>query len=1441
MAYFEKLDISVFSFFDESPDPMIVFSEDQIVFVNKYWLDNFQFEFKKWQEFVNSGVSQNELYRFFLAGELPKSDFLRALKSKNGFQSRFQWTFINLSSNSEKRYCLAKGKRHFTLGEIMYAGKNADNPARAKEHLGFVETILRNSHDMLAIVDSNKVYKFISASIIDKLGINPEDVIGKSVDAFIDSGLIQIVEGDLNDIWEGNDEIKINFWVKRPDGSQVFLESYAKNLFNDPDVEGILFSARDITDYHSAKKSLEKRYELEKLINKISAKFVNADVQHLDHVFIESLQMLGEFEMADRAYIFLIHSELETMEYVYEWTNEGIDSQIDDLKYIGIEEEAYTMKTLRKGEILVIPDVDDMPKTLTREQEVYRQQGIKSVLLIPIFSENKLVGFFGLDAVREKRAWTEKDEYVLRQLGDIYAGSFINRAIRKSLDRNEKLLASTEILAKSGSWRYSESKNKLVFSKGLNRIFELNDEIDSVEISELIKLIDQSDKKELLKKVKTAFFDKEGGEGEFSLKFPNGREKTISYNIEIRALARSDKSEIFGYCTDITHKRDAENYLKLQSQILAQVDDPIFVTDCNWNVIYINKAAKNECNLPPNKKFSGLIFDLFDFLSEDVGDIKSGITRLKKAEVFKKELNLKPLNGSVQPYDVSVQAFLNDEGSKLGYSFLIRNLTVLQKQEALAKRAKMVVENSPAVLFTIDPNDNFKILYISENISQFGYRAQDLIGKVNILDLIHPDDVEDLMDFHLKAEFEKGIPAYSGEYRIRKSNGEYRWVEDKSRELLDQEGKVVLHEGILQDVTERKKAREEILRSQERYRVLAANIPYINVFLIDKDLRYIVAQGSTLNDWGLNPSDFEGKTLAEVHKSNLSEIEPAVKEALFKRKGINKILVYRRRYYEITVKPVFHNGEVEYALGIIRDINEEYKAKENLQKSEEKYRRLVEESTEIIFSMNTDFTITYISPNIKQFLGYEPEEVLDHKLTDFLHESDTSELAKMATNSLHFLEQNQYLEFKLLRKDGVYRIFSSNGKIVTGEDGQIFYNGIARDITYLKEAQRELFLAKEKAEQASKIKSQFLSIMSHEIRTPMNAVIGMAHLLIDDKPRPDQLENLKTLQFSAENLLGLINDILDYTKIDSGKVELEHVDFEIKNVINRIIHSYSYQAREKALEIILEYDDEIPNRLLGDPVRLGQIVNNLVSNAVKFTPKGFIRIALRRIDEDSEEIAIKFDFEDSGIGIPENKLESIFEAFTQASAETTRKFGGTGLGLAIVKKLVALFGGEIQVKPRTGGGTLFTFVIRFRKVKAFTDIHFQRIEATEKDLKSAKILVAEDNLVNQMMINKFLIKWGVKEVVIAENGKEAIKEFNAKEFHLVLLDLQMPEMDGFEVAAYVRSHQDPIKRSLPIIALTASSLIDVKQQLEDVGMDDFIPKPFNPDNLYAKIIKYLNR
>ncbi len=541
----------------------------------------------------------------------------------------------------------------------------------------------------------------------------------------------------------------------------------------------------------------------------------------------------------------------------------------------------------------------------------------------------------------------------------------------------------------------------------------------------------------------------------------------------------------------------------------------------------------------------------------------------------------------------------------------------------------------------------------------------------------------------------------------------------------------------------------------------------------------------------------------------------------------------------MTIRPIFYGGEVEYALGILRDINEEYEAKVNLKKNEEKYRKLVEESTEIIFSINLDLEFTYVSPNVKQFLGYEVEEVINKNLIHFLNLEDNSGMEEFKKDRIKFLKENQYLEFKLKRKDGENRIFSTNGKLIETERGELFYNGIARDITKLRKAQKELYLAKEKAEQASMVKSQFLSIMSHEIRTPMNAVIGLSHLLLEDNPREDQLENLRTLQFSAENLLGLINDILDFNKIDSGKIELEKVPFEPKGILNRIVHSYAYQLREKHLEIQTKIDGDLPEFIVGDPVRLAQILNNLIANAVKFTDKGSITVSLSQVLQSERKVKIHFEVEDTGIGIAKDKTEKIFEAFTQASTDTTRKYGGTGLGLAIVKKLIQLFGSKICVQSKPGQGTVFWFDITFEKFSNEGANSQDIITGQVKELENVSLLVAEDNVVNQVLLKKYLAKWGVGNLEFAPNGKIALELFYSKPFDMVLLDLQMPTLDGFEVAKRIRGMGESQKAKVPIIALTASTYSEVKGQMEAVGMNDFVSKPFVPGSLYAKIIKYL--
>ena len=400
-------------------------------------------------------------------------------------------------------------------------------------------------------------------------------------------------------------------------------------------------------------------------------------------------------------------------------------------------------------------------------------------------------------------------------------------------------------------------------------------------------------------------------------------------------------------------------------------------------------------------------------------------------------------------------------------------------------------------------------------------------------------------------------------------------------------------------------------------------------------------------------------------------------------------------------------------------------------------------------------------------------------------------------------------------------------------------DSIFRKNEVLAETNIELQQEKIKAEKASKAKSEFLTVMSHELRTPLHAVIGTAHLLIQNSPRPDQFENLRTLRFSAENLLALINNILDFNKIESEKISLEHINFNLKMLIEEILSTMTVRAKLKNIELSSHYDDRLPVNVLGDPLRLSQIMNNLVSNALKFTEEGSVTIDVRLNSRTGNTWLFDFAVKDTGIGMKEDTLKTVFEAFTQASSETSRKYGGTGIGLTITRKLLELHGSEIKVESEFGKGSRFYFSIQFDEGHAPSADALLKNDSYEfQDFKGQHILLVEDNKVNILIAKKFLSGWNLV-VETAENGLIAVEKIQQQHFDLVLMDLQMPEMDGYQATAAIRQLGVEPYVSVPVIALTASSKADVFENIFLSGMNDFISKPFNPVELHEKIRTFL--
>ena len=423
---------------------------------------------------------------------------------------------------------------------------------------------------------------------------------------------------------------------------------------------------------------------------------------------------------------------------------------------------------------------------------------------------------------------------------------------------------------------------------------------------------------------------------------------------------------------------------------------------------------------------------------------------------------------------------------------------------------------------------------------------------------------------------------------------------------------------------------------------------------------------------------------------------------------------------------------------------------------------------------------------------------------------------------------------------------------------------VARDISDQKKIAKELTEAKvfaelatviaeeakNKAEEATKVaeeltriaevavnaKQQFLSNMSHEIRTPMNAIIGFTKVLLKTEMTDKQMEYLSAIKVSGEALTVLINDILDLAKVDSGKMTFEQIPFKMETSLSAMLHLFETKIQEKNLELVKIYDKNIPEVLIGDPVRLHQVILNLVSNAVKFTSEGKITVSVRVLSEDSDSVTIEFAISDTGIGISKEKIETVFEVFQQASSGTSRLYGGTGLGLAIVKQLVEPQGGSISVKSVIEEGTTFSVILSFKKTeeKALADIDLVKLDP---EIKNIRVLVVEDIALNQLLMKTILNEFGF-EFDMASNGKIAIEKLQHNTYDLILMDLQMPEMNGFEATEYIRNKMNS---KIPIVALTADVTTVDLAKCRSVGMNDYLSKPVDDRLLYNKIIEFVKK
>jgi PAS domain S-box-containing protein len=515
-------------------------------------------------------------------------------------------------------------------------------------------------------------------------------------------------------------------------------------------------------------------------------------------------------------------------------------------------------------------------------------------------------------------------------------------------------------------------------------------------------------------------------------------------------------------------------------------------------------------------------------------------------------------------------------------------------------------------------------------------------------------------------------------------------------------------------------------------------------------------------------------------------------------------------------------------------LNEIYEAtsriEQALQESERKLETVINNSPLILFSLDKHGIFTMFNGNgtktlkfpIGQVIGksiFDLGENLPVQLNDYLSAclgKDCSFKSKVNDRhfEVHFIPVRDHLQ------------------------NLVEMMGVATDITGMKQTEEDLIKTITIAEESSKIKEQFMANMSHEIRTPVHGIMSLSDILSKTSLNQEQATYLNAIRRSTDNLLVIINDILDLSKIESGKMTFENTPFDFNEVLKMSHELFRHKAAEKNLELIYQINKNIPLVLKGDPVRLSQILNNLISNAIKFTEKGTVRLDVKSVENNKSSCVINFKVSDTGIGIPPQKISTIFETFTQAGNDITRKYGGTGLGLSIVKKLTELQGGIVTVESEINSGTTFSINLPLN----YADINEQQFSEIYPEVQESilpdqlKILVVEDNEINQMIINKLLKDWGVT-IENACNGIQAIDMIRNHQYNIVLMDIEMPEMNGYEATSVIRKDLSDPKNKIPILAMTAHASIKEKEKCFAAGMNDYISKPFDPSDVRKKIIQ----
>ncbi|WP_299455407.1 PAS domain S-box protein [uncultured Microscilla sp.] len=814
----------------------------------------------------------------------------------------------------------------------------------------------------------------------------------------------------------------------------------------------------------------------------------------------------------------------------------------------------------------------------------------------------------------------------------------------------------------------------------------------------------------------------------------------------------------------------------------------------------------------------------------DIGFLKLYSARWQKA-LSTTELN--KLKAVIDKFTVSLEGCLSHQRSIYEAKSRLKMEKQLREKDMLY--STMVEKLQDGLIITTPESD---IIFANPRMEELsGYKLSEMLHR-KTYELFIAKDKQELLNEKLQGRREGRSDKYEIE-QVRKDGTCWQSFVNATPYYNDADEMIGIM-ALVTDITHQKNAEAHLKKSEQDHRLLFNRNPHPMLIFATKTLQILAVNDTMVEKYGYTKEDFAQMSLRDLRRTedipyleaNLNQHQEVTRSTHCLKDGslIN---------VDISGRDILYNNQAA-RLVLIQDVTEKLKAENELHITSSRLKALLQNMQAGILLEDAQRKVVLANPVFCDMFDVPvpPEELKGLDCAPF------AELSKgYFTNSDTFISvisdiltaRNIVLGEELELVDG--RVYERDYIPVFSNEEYLGHLWQYRDVSNKKKAQKVLIEARKKAEESSLAKERFLANMSHEIRTPLNAIIGMQRLLNKTALEERQQRYLDAIGTSADNLLVIINDILDISKIEAGKLELENVGFDLCKLIRHLVFTLGYKAEEKGIGLYANIDDNMHPVVLGDSVRLHQILLNLLNNAIKFTDVGKVIISTFLVEANPDTQTICFEVSDTGRGIKAENMEAVFESFTQEDASITRKFGGSGLGLAIGRQLVELFGGKLMATSEYGKGTTFSFTLTFKKetIDAITPVQ-EITQEGEKALQGKKVLLAEDNQMNQFLATTILEEWGVI-VEVAEDGKQAVEKFSEDKYDLILMDMQMPIMDGLEATRIIRQQ---LRSTVPIIALTANAIKGDRQRCIEVGMNDYLPKPFAQKDLQEKILHNLN-